>query len=154
MHPPDPQMQRPPARAVAGETNALVKARAKDRAAAVWTSSSPRRCPWFAEVIERAARPGAWHATAIVYAGATAWERAQESHEAGRRACTLLVPGVPPATVRWPSVANWIGDTGDLPTAQSIELARCLIDSGAELVQLVGDHIRPSLTMRRASHAA
>lgn len=153
MHPPDPQTQRPPARAVAGETNALVKARAKDRAAAVWTSSNPRRCPWFTDAIERAARPGAWHDTAVIHAGSGAWDRARETHDTGHRACTLLTPDTDPAAVRWPSIPNWIGDAGDLPTTTAIELARCLIDAGAELVQMVGAHVKPSLTMRRARHA-
>jgi hypothetical protein len=65
----------------------------------------------------------------------------------------LLVPGTDPTTVIWPAIKSWIGDAGDLPTTTAIELARCLIDAGAELVQMTGDHVKPSLTMRRARHA-
>lgn len=116
----------------------------------VQTSRRLRRCPWFAEAIERAARPGAWHATAIVHAGAGAWNRAAATHQAGRRACTVLPLGTDPAAIRWPPVRFWIADAGDLPTADAIELARLLIDAGAVLVQMVGAHVRPSLTVRSA----
>lgn len=147
---PDPTNAKP---AVAGgfaRKHAAVKSRANVNAAAVQTSSRPRRCPWFAEVVERAARPGPWHSTAIVHAGSGAWERARETHDIGRRACTVLPPGTDPAAIAWPPVRCWIGDTGDLPTAAALELARCLIDCGADRVHLIGEHIRPALAMRRA----
>jgi len=125
---------------------------ANGNASAFQTSTPPRRCPWYDDVIRRSAGK-AWHATAFLHAGTGAWERATASREHCIRACTLLPPGTDPATVRWPSIRYWIGDTGDLPTTIAIELARCLIDAGSELVQLVGDHLKPSLTMRRARHA-
>lgn len=134
-------------------SSALVKAQAEDSPSAVWTSTTRRRCPWFAEVVERAARPGAWRATAIVHAGSGAWQRAREIREGGRRACTCLVPGVDPTAVVWPSVSNWIGDAGDLGALDAVELARCLIDAGVSLVQMVGDNLKPSLIVRRARHA-
>lgn len=118
------------------------------------TSTNSRRCPWFNEVIERAARPGAWHAHAIIHCGSGAWDRARDTHDVGRRACTLLPPESDPAAVRWPAIKNWVGNAGDLPTASAIELARVLIDAGAELVQMVGDNIKPSLTVRRARNGA
>lgn len=135
-------------------SSALVKAQMEDSPSAVWTSTTPRRCPWFAEVVERAARPGAWRATAIVHAGNGAWQRAAETRKNGRRACTCLPPGIHPSSVVWPPVANWIGDAGDLGTTEAIELARCLIDAGAKFVQMIGDNLKPSLTMRRTRHAA
>lgn len=113
-------------------------------------SSRPRRCPWHANVIERAARLGAWHATAILHAGTGAWDRARPTHDAGRRAVTVLPASADPALIRWPSIRCWLGDCGDLPTAEVLELARCLIDAGAEAVHMVGEHLRPSLVMRRA----
>lgn len=69
------------------------------------------------------------------------------------RACTLLPTGTFPDAVRWPSVRYWIGDCGDLATEHALDLARRLIDAGAELVQMVGEHLKPSLTMRRARRA-
>ena len=150
----DPKNDAPPAgqgpRAQVAQTTGD-GLRGNGNAAAVQTSSSLRRCPWHADVIELAARPGAWHGTAILHAGTGAWDRAKPTRDAGRRACTVLPPGTDPAAVRWPSIASWIGDTGDLPTADAIALARCLIDCGADRVHLIGEHIRPSMTMRRAA---
>lgn len=120
----------------------------------VGSHSTPRRCPWHAEVIRLAAEPiaaySAWRDCALIFAGSGAWNRASEARKAGRRAVTVCPPGMDPAAIQWPAVRFWIGDTGDLPTADAIALARCLIDHGAELVQVVGERIRPSLTMRRA----
>ena len=128
--------------------------RGNGNAAAVQTSSRLRRCPWHADVIRLAAEPiapySAWRDCALIFAGTGAWDRAKPTRDAGRRACTVLPPNTDPAAVRWPSIASWIGDTGDLPTADAIALARCLIDCGADRVHLIGEHIRPSLTMRRA----
>jgi hypothetical protein len=63
----------------------------------------------------------------------------------------LLPPGTDPAAVIWPRVSDWIGDAGDLPTEQALELARCLIDSGAARVQLIGQYIRPAVVMEVAA---
>lgn len=121
----------------------------------VASHSTPRRCPWHADVIRLAAEPiapySAWRDCALIYAGTGAWSRAEATRDAGRRACTVLPPGTDPAAVRWPSIACWIGDAGDLPTTDAIALARCLIDCGADRVHLIGEHIRPALTMRRAT---
>lgn len=123
-------------------------------APAVQTSSRLRRCPWHADVIRLAAEPiapySAWRDCALIFAGSNAWNRASEARKAGRRAVTVCPPGMDPAAIQWPAVRFWIGDTGDLPTADAIALARCLIDCGADRVHLIGEHIRPSLTMRRA----
>lgn len=120
----------------------------------VASHSTPRRCPWHADVIRLAAEPiapySAWRDRALIFAGSGAWSRAEATRDAGRRACTVLPPGTDPTSVRWPSIASWIGDTGDLPTADVIALARCLIDCGADRVHLIGEHIRPALAMRRA----
>lgn len=153
MHSPSPQTQNPAGGRGSAKQHVTGQVAAHGNAAAVQTSSRPRRCPWHAEVIERASRPGPWHATAIVHAGTGAWERARETHAAGRRAVTVCPPGTDPAAVCWPCVPNWIGDAADLPTEVALELARVLIDAGAELVQMVGERIKPSLVMRRAQHA-
>lgn len=121
----------------------------------VQTSSRPRRCPWFADVLRLSANPApersAWRWTAVIFAGSRAWDAAAPIRAAGRRACTLLPPGTDPAAVIWPRVSDWIGDAGDLPTEQALELARCLIDSGAARVQLIGQYIRPAVVMEVAA---
>lgn len=146
--PPDPQTQNP-----AGGRGSAVKHATGQAQGNV--NAPPRRCPWFDDVTRLAADPApayiASRDRAMIFAGTGAWDRATDTHQAGRRACTVLPPGTDPRNVRWPSVRFWIGDTGDLPTTEAIELARALIDAGAELVQLVGQYLRPSLTMRRAS---
>ena len=123
-------------------------------APAVQTSSRLRRCPWHADVIRLAAEPiapySAWRDCALIFAGSGAWSRAEATRDAGRRACTVLPPGTDPAAVQWPPVRSWVGDCGDLPTTRAVELARCLIDAGADLVQMIGENLKPSLTMRRA----
>jgi hypothetical protein len=106
-------------------------------------------------VIRLAAEPiapySAWRDCALIFAGSGAWSRAEATRDAGRRACTVLPPDTDPAAVQWPPVRSWVGDCGDLPTTRAVELARCLIDAGADLVQMIGEHIRPSMTMRRAA---
>lgn len=153
MHPPKPEKRSPPDGAGFGSGAAPGETRRHDMSSATQPSRRPKRCPWFADVIHRSAGR-AWHATAFVHAGTGAWERANDSRSNCIRACTLLPPGTDPASIRWPSVRFWIGDTGDLPTADAIELARVLIDAGAELVQMVGRNLRPSLTVRSARRGA
>lgn len=152
---PDPTNAKPAMAGGFAVKHATVKTQANGNAAAVQTSSRLRRCPWHADVIGLAAEPiapySAWRDCALIFAGSGAWSRAEATRDAGRRACTVLPPGADPAAVRWPSIACWIGDTGDLPTADVIALARCLIDCGADRVHLIGEHIRPSMTMRRAA---
>lgn len=139
---PDPQKQNPAGGRGSAAKHATGQAQANGNA-------QPRRCPWFDDVLTRSAGR-AWHGTAFVHAGTGAWERATESRAYCIRACTLLPPGTDPRNVRWPPIRFWIGDTGDLPTTEAIELARTLIDAGSELVMLVGDNLKPSLTVRRA----
>lgn len=121
----------------------------------VQTSSRPRRCPWFADVLRLAAAPlppyDQWRDCALIYAGSGAWTAAAPNRTHGKRACTLLPPGTDPAAVIWPRVSDWIGDAGDLRTEAALELARCLIDCGAVRVQLVGQNIRPALVMEVAA---
>ncbi|MBK8070090.1 MAG: hypothetical protein IPK27_21505 [Rhodanobacteraceae bacterium] len=62
----------------------------------------------------------------------------------------MLPPSTDPAAILWPRVRWWIGDAGDLPTAEALELARVLIDFGAERVQMIGVNLRPSLSIRSA----
>lgn len=153
MHPPNPEKRNPPGGA-GFETCAEAwggTSQAHSSRPDVQPSTRPIRCPWFAEVVERAARPGGWNSTAIIHAGIGAWTRATATHQAGRRACTVLPLGADPAAIRWPSVRFWVADAGDLASADAIELARLLIDSGAELVQMVGRNLRPSLVVRRAA---
>jgi len=95
-----------------------------------------------------------WAGIALIFAGSGAWDAAKPARESGKRAVTALPPGDDPARIIWPRVQNWIGDCGDLDTPTSIELARCLIDSGADLVRLVGQNIKPSLTVRARRHGA
>lgn len=87
---------------------------------------------------------------AKVYAGTGAWARALDAKQTCSRACTVLPPGTSPSNVKWPPIHVWASEAGDLPTDEAIELARCLIDAGAERVYMWGDNIKPSLTMRRA----
>lgn len=122
---------------------------------AVQTPSRPRRCPWFAEVVRLAADPvppyDGWRGVAILYAGSGSWERAAETRQAGRRACTVCPPDAQPSAIVWPPVWQWLVDAGDLEAGEAIELARTLVDHGAELVVLLGDRLRGGLTLRRAS---
>ena len=115
----------------------------------------PRRCPWFADVLRLATDPpppyDQWRGCALIYAGSDAWSAAAPNRSDGRRACTLLPPGEAPGALIWPPVRDWIGNTGDLAAADALELARCLIDAGAERVQMTGQNLKPSLTMRRAT---
>lgn len=123
----------------------------------VQTSTRPRRCPWFADVQRLAAEPArcysAWRGVAILHAGSGAWERAAETRDAGRRACTVLPPGADPAAIVWPAVRQWIADVADLEPGAAIELGRCLIDHGAAFVVMAGDRLRGGLTLRRAGNA-
>ena len=120
-------------------------------------STGPRRCPWFLDVLQLAGAPiapyDAWVNTALIFAGANAWDAAKPTRESGRRAVTALPPGGDPSRIIWPRVQNWIGDCGDIDAPTALELARCLIDAGAALVHVIGQNIKPSLTMRRASRA-
>ena len=153
MQAPNPGTQKAPARGLSGETLATGKARS-DGNASVAQKSSLRRCPWFADVLRLAADPIApydrWKNTALIFAGAHAWDASKPTRESGRRAVTLLPPGADPACVTWPRVQTWFGDAGDLDAPTAIELARCLIDAGADLVRMIGSNVKPSLTMRRA----
>lgn len=155
---PTPETTNPAGGRGSAKQHATVKTlvpQADGNAAAVQTSSRLRRCPWHADVIRLAAEPiapySAWRDCALIFAGSGAWSRAEPTRDTGRRACTLLPPGTDPAAVQWPPVRSWVGDCGDLPTTRAVELARCLIDAGADLVQMIGEHIRPSMTMRRAA---
>jgi hypothetical protein len=130
------------------ESNALVKA-PENCISQPARATGPRRCPWFAEVVQRAVGP-AWNGVAKIFAGTGAWNCARHAKDTCSRACTLLPPGTSPGSVKWPRIYLWVVEAGDLPTDEAIELARCLIDAGAERVFMLGDNIKPSLTMRRA----
>lgn len=113
--------------------------------AAVKTANRPRRCPWFADVQRLAAAPigpySGWRDTALIFAGRTAWERAEPIRNAGRRAVTVCPPGTDPKSIEWPKVQHWLGDAGDLPAGDVIALARALIEAGATRVTLVAASI-------------
>ena len=112
-----------------------------------------KRCPWYAEVIQRAAQPrspfSAWVGTSLLFAGSNAWAMARPHRERGARAVTVLPPGELPASIEWPPVADWIVDAGDLPAGEAVEVGRCLIDCGARRVQMVGDQLASSLRLLR-----
>lgn len=122
--------------------------------AAVKTSDRPRRCPWYADVVRLAADPvppyHGWRGVAILYAGSGSWDRAAETREAARRACTVLPPGADPAAIVWPAVRQWIADVADLEPGTAIELGRCLIDRGAEMIVISGERISGGMVLRRA----
>lgn len=98
-----------------------------------------RRCPWYTDVCRLAAGPAPpydrWQGSALIFAGPGAWQAAAPARNAGRRAVTVLPPDESPAAIRWPPVANWIGDA-DLEGAEAVALARELIAAGAQLVIL------------------
>jgi hypothetical protein len=103
--------------------------------------SSGRRCPWYRDVVELAARPLPPYersvGMALVFAGSHAWQLAADVRDAGRRALTLLPPGAEPESLRWPPVHRWIGDCGDLDSTRVVQLARVLVGAGAMRVHLM-----------------
>lgn len=113
-----------------------------------------RRCPWHADLVRLAASPvqpyQAWRDCAVLFAGTHAWEAAAPTRERGARAVTVLPPGADPHSIMWPPVRWWVCDVGDVATDQALELARCLIDAGAQSVQAIGRNLIPSLCVRRA----
>lgn len=122
--------------------------------AVVQTATRPRRCPWYQDVLRLAAEPArcysAWRGVAILHAGTGAWERAAPIREACRRAVTVMPADALANRIVWPPVRQWIADCGDLEVPDALELARCLIDCGAELVVMRGDRVPRGICMRRA----
>jgi hypothetical protein len=90
-----------------------------------------------------------WHDTALIFAGSDAWAAAKPTRDAGRRAVTLCPPEAHPSAIKWPSVAYWLGDVGDIDLNSAIDLGRLLIDHGAIRVTLVGEMIPKALVLRR-----
>lgn len=119
-------------------------------------TSSIARCPWYDDVIRLSSRTlppfEAWKNTALLFAGSNAWRWADLHRVRGGRAVTVLPPGARPSAIRWPVVADWVGDAGDLPAIEVLDLVRALIESGARRVQLVASSLpQRSLVARRAA---
>lgn len=113
------------------------------------------RCPWYADVARLGSsdqpQGNCWRETALVFAGAAGWDRAQPHRAQGKRAVTVLPPGTEPRAIAWPPVRWWIVDAGDLPTTMALDLARALIDAGGSSVHMIGQYLVPSANMQRAS---
>jgi hypothetical protein len=111
--------------------------------------SRGRRCPWYRDALDLAARPRApydrWTGTAMVFAGSQAWQLAEHARTAGQRAVTLLPPGAEPEAMRWPPVLCWIGDCGDLDAGRVVRLAQVLVGAGALRLHLLAKNIEGGL---------
>lgn len=119
-------------------------------------TSSITRCPWYDDVIRLSSGPlppfEAWRDTALLFAGSHAWRWADRHRIRGGRAVTVLPPGASPNAIRWPVIADWVGQAGDLTAIEVIDLVRALIESGARRVQLVASSLpQRSLVARRAA---
>ena len=117
--------------------------------------SRGRRCPWYRDVIDLAAAPRSPYdghvGICLIFAGSNAWEMAKPGRDNAKRAITVLPPGADPREMRWPPVATWMGDTGDLDAQTVVTLGRVLIGAGALYVSLRSKTVAGrGLTMRVA----
>jgi hypothetical protein len=62
---------------------------------------------------------------------------------------TVCPPGADPSAIQWPAVRHWVGDAGDLEAERVIELARRLIEAGAESVVLVARNLAEGALLAR-----